>query len=159
MVDNPKNERGGEMTELCTIGFSKKSLKKFVVLLKNQGVEHLIDTRLNNTSQLSGFAKKDDLAYVMDLVGIKYSHELDLAPEQDMLDAFKKKQINWSEYEKRYLSLLEKRRIERQVDDLLAGGKPCFLCSEDKPHHCHRRLLVEYLSQQAQSKFSIVHLV
>lgn len=142
---------------VTTIGFSKKPLKKFVDLLDSQGVKHLIDTRLNNTSQLSGFAKKDDLMYIMKLVGIKYSHNLQLAPEGQMLDDYKKKRISWDEYEKKYIGLLEKRGIEKQIDDLLADGKPCFLCSEDKPHHCHRRLLVEYL-QNFRKDIEVVHL-
>lgn len=135
------------MSDVCTIGFSKKSLKRFVALLQEQNVKHLIDTRLNNTSQLSGFAKKDDLSYVMDLVGIKYSHKLNLAPDKTILDDFKKKKITWEEYEYKYFSLLKKRKIEKDVEELLGDGKPCFLCSEDKPHHCHRRLLVEYLKE------------
>ncbi len=64
--------------EICTIGFSKKTLKSFVELLKKSNVNRLVDTRLNNTSQLSGFAKKNDLEYVMSLVGISYTHDLAL---------------------------------------------------------------------------------
>ena len=30
--------------------------------------------------------------------------------------------------------------------EIIEGG--CLLCSEDKPHHCHRRLVAEYLKQQ-----------
>lgn len=143
---------------LATIGSNKKSLKKFVELLHSQDVHHLIDTRLNNTSQLSGFAKKDDLQYVMHLVGIKYSHNLQLAPEGQMLEDFKKKKITWNDYEKQYLHLLEKRRVENEIESLFSDGVPCFLCSEDKPHHCHRRLLVEYL-QQSRNDIKIVHLI
>ena len=40
---------------------------------------------------------------------------------------------------------MRRREIEKSVDpDLIAGG--CLLCSEDKPHHCHRRLVAEYLA-------------
>lgn len=147
------------MEELCTIGFAKKPLKRFVQLLQLQGVEHLIDTRLNNTSQLAGYAKKDDLAYVMGLVGVKYSHHLELAPEQKMLDDYKKKKITWAHYEDQYLNLLARRQVDHQLKELMIGGKPCFLCSEDKPHFCHRRLLVEYLNSQSGLKYEIVHLV
>lgn len=121
-------------------------------------MKHLIDTRLNNTSQLAGFAKKEDLDYISQLVGIKYNHFLNLAPEAEMLEDFKKKRIPWDEYEKRYLDLLYKRKIENDLDSFLQDGKPCFLCSEDKPHHCHRRLLVEYL-QQYNGDIQIIHLV
>jgi uncharacterized protein (DUF488 family) len=33
----------------------------------------------------------------------------------------------------------------------------CLLCSEDKPHHCHRRLVAEYLNAK-WGGISIEHL-
>jgi len=33
-----------------------------------------------------------------------------------------------------------------------------LLCSEDKPHHCHRRLVAEYLAQH-WANVEIVHLL
>ncbi|UUZ78756.1 DUF488 domain-containing protein [Paenibacillus sp. P26] len=138
--------------------FCEKSLQQFVELLKGAGVTHLVDTRFNNTSQLSGFAKKGDLDYVMKLVGISYIHDLSLAPTEDLLDAYKKNQITWGEYEKRYLGLLEKRKIENRIDDILADEVTCFLCSEDKPHQCHRRLLAEYLHRHKKD-IKVSHLV
>lgn len=144
--------------DLCTIGFSKKSLEQFVDLMKNAGVTRLVDTRLNNTSQLSGYAKKNDLSYVMRLVGISYQHDVMLAPTEDILSAYKKKQMSWYEYEKQYIGLLEKRKVENRIDDILAGEVTCFLCSEDKPHHCHRRLLAEYLNHY-KKEIKVTHLV
>ncbi|MFC6602081.1 hypothetical protein ACFQDF_11660 [Ectobacillus funiculus] len=46
------------MTKIATIGFSKKNLRKFLGFLKDAEVTCLVDTRLNNTSQLSGLRKK-----------------------------------------------------------------------------------------------------
>lgn len=143
---------------VCTIGFSKKSLQQFVELLKGSGVTHLIDTRLNNTSQLSGYAKKNDLGYIMNLVGIKYSHDLSLAPTGDILSDYKDKRMTWKEYEKRYIDLLIEREIESRIEDILADDVVCFMCSEDKPHFCHRRLLVEYLSRYRKG-IKVIHLI
>jgi len=137
------------METITTIGFSKKSLQAFTELLLREKVTYLVDTRLNNTSQLSGFAKRDDLKYIMEnFLGIKYVHRTDLAPTQDILSDFKAKKITWDDYTKRYLSLLESREIENKIDDFFESGEvPCFLCSEHKPHHCHRSLLVDYIKQ------------
>ncbi|WP_233275005.1 DUF488 domain-containing protein [Calidifontibacillus oryziterrae] len=134
-------------------------METFIKLLKDGGVTKLIDTRLNNTSQLAGFAKKDDLAYIMELVGIKYVHEPRLAPTDDILKKYKKKEMAWSEYEKAYLSLLEERQILNLVHHHMANETVCFLCSEDKPHHCHRRLLAEYIQQHTKEEIVIQHLV
>lgn len=143
---------------MCTIGFSKKTLKVFIDLLQNAGVTKLIDTRLNNTSQLAGFSKKDDLAYILELVGIDYVHEPLMAPTQDILKGYKGKEITWEEYEVAYLKLLENRDILSLAKDLMVNGRVCFLCSEEKPGHCHRRLLVEYIQLNAAEEISIQHL-
>lgn len=51
------------MAKLYTIGFTKKSAQKFFELLENNKVNTIIDIRLNNTSQLSGFAKYPDITF------------------------------------------------------------------------------------------------
>src|SRR6266852_9095934 len=130
-----------------TIGFTKTSAESFFNRLQKAGVKRVIDVRLNNVSQLAGFAKKDDLRYFLKAIGgIDYSHEPLLAPTQEMLDAYKKNGGHWSEYEKRSLDLITVRRIEQTVPRSSIDGA-CLLCSEDKPQHCHRRIVVEYLSQ------------
>lgn len=145
--------------KICTIGFSKKSLRKFVNLLKDSNVTDLIDVRLNNTSQLSGFAKKDDLKFIMDLIGINYIHDVGLAPEEQLLDDYKKKQVSWFEYEKIYLQTLEKRNVQERINKIIGKGISCFLCSEDKPEYCHRRLLVNFIQQHLDEKIEVKHLI
>ena len=48
--------------KLSTIGFTKKPARRFFDLLRASGAKRVVDVRLNNGSQLAGFAKKDDLA-------------------------------------------------------------------------------------------------
>jgi len=130
-----------------TIGFTKKSARRFFELLRDSGAQRVVDVRLNNVSQLAGFTKKDDLAYFLrEICRIDYVHLPLLAPTQEMLDDYKKRRGDWSTFETRFLALMKQRRIEEAVSrDVLADG--CLLCSEDKPDHCHRRLVAEYLKQ------------
>ena len=132
---------------LFTIGFTKKSARRFFELLMTSGAKRIVDVRLNNVSQLAGFAKKDDLAYFLKSIGgMDYVHLPELAPTQEMLDEYKKRQGDWATYEHRFLTLMRERRIEKTLTrEVIAEG--CLLCSEDKPHHCHRRLVAEYLKQ------------
>jgi uncharacterized protein (DUF488 family) len=134
--------------EIFTIGFTQTTAEDFVGRLKSNRIERLLDVRLNNRSQLAGFAKRDDLAYFLrELVGAEYSHAPLLAPSQEILDAFKKrKSISWVEYEERFLALMRDRRIERQLDPSDFAMRTVLLCSEATAQHCHRRLVVEYLS-------------
>lgn len=141
---------------LFTIGFTKTTAENFFSRLKRAGAKKIIDVRLNNQSQLAGFAKRDDLAYFVSAIcGMGYTHIPQLAPTQDILDAYKKHKGSWSEYEERFLDLMAKRRIEDIDRQELDGG--CLLCSEDKPHHCHRRLVAEYLRDK-WGDVEIVHL-
>ena len=134
--------------KLYTIGFTKKSAETFFTRLTNAGVKRLVDVRLNNVSQLAGFTKRDDLRYFTKAIcNIDYVHIPYLAPTKDILDAYKKQKGEWGLYERQFLDLMRSRRIEKKVSrDILGGG--CLLCSEEKPHHCHRRLVAEYLKEK-----------
>jgi uncharacterized protein (DUF488 family) len=77
--------------KLFTIGFTQKSAEDFFTRLKVAGVKRLVDVRLNNRSQLAGFAKKEDLSFfVREINHIAYVHLPLLAPTQEMLDKYKK---------------------------------------------------------------------
>ena len=133
--------------KLFTIGFTKTSAEGFFARLSRAHVKKLVDVRLNNVSQLAGFAKKDDLRYFAKAIcGIEYRHVPQLAPTQDILDEYKKSKGAWSDYARKFLDLMAKRKIEELDRSMLDGG--CLLCSEDKPHHCHRRLVAEYLKEK-----------
>ena len=135
--------------KLFTIGFTKKSAESFFTTLQRAGVTRLVDIRLNNVSQLAGFAKRDDLRYFAKAIcNIEYVHVPELAPTQEMLDRFKKgRDADWASYERQFLDLMRSRRVEAALSPESLDGA-CLLCSEDRPLHCHRRLVAEYLQQQ-----------
>ena len=146
-----------EPIQLFTIGFTKKSAETFFTRLREAGVKRLVDVRLNNISQLAGFTKRDDLRYFLKAVAdIEYVHLPELAPTKELLDAYKKLKGEWKDYEAAFLDLMRQRRIQDTVShDLMQGA--CLLCSEEKPHHCHRRLVAEYL-EQAWGNLATTHL-
>lgn len=130
---------------IFTIGFTKKSAETFFSSLQRAGVKRLVDIRLNNVSQLAGFTKRDDLKYFLRAIcGIEYVHLPALAPTAEILDPYKKvKRGDWDLYERQFIELMTRRRIEDTPRELMDGA--CLLCSEQTPEHCHRRLVVEYL--------------
>lgn len=142
--------------KIYTIGFTKTTAEGFFTRLIESGTKKLVDVRLNNISQLAGFAKRDDLRYFSkQICGIGYEHVSQLAPTQDILDEYKKDGGAWDVYEDKFLELMTKRRVEDIDPEKLDGS--CLLCSEDKPHHCHRRLVAEYLRNK-WTDVEIVHL-
>ncbi len=133
--------------EIYTIGFTKKTAAEFFGALRRAGIKRLIDVRLNNTSQLAGFAKRHDLEYFLDeICQAEYRHEPMLSPDQELLDGFKKKTVPWEQYESRFLELLAEREAETLVDRRLFDVPAVLLCSEPTAEHCHRRLVAEYLA-------------
>jgi uncharacterized protein (DUF488 family) len=144
--------------EVYSIGFTQKTAEQFFGLLKGAGIRRLLDVRLNNVSQLAGFAKRQDLPFFLkEICRAEYVHEPLLAPTQEMLDAYKKEKGSWPEYESKFLALLAERRIEEAIDRSLFSVPTVLLCSEPTPEQCHRRLVLEYLSEKWQD-LQAIHL-
>jgi uncharacterized protein (DUF488 family) len=134
--------------EIYTIGFTQTTAERFFGRLKDAGIRRLLDVRLNNSSQLAGFAKAKDLPYFLEkLVGAKYEHEPLLAPTQELLDDYKKRKGSWESYEVEFRSLMARREIETALKREDFAVPTALLCSEATPEHCHRRLVCEYLAE------------
>jgi uncharacterized protein (DUF488 family) len=136
--------------EVFTIGFTQTPAAEFFGKLTSAGVQRLLDVRLNNTSQLAAYAKRDDLQFFLRAIcDAEYEHEPLLAPTQEMLDAYKKHKGSWQAYEEQFLELMRQRQIESQLDrNRFAETPTALLCSERTAEHCHRRLVLEYLSEK-----------
>lgn len=151
-------KRDDKAIQVATIGFTGKSAQEFFDLLKNAHVRTVLDIRLSNTSQLAGFAKKQDLPFFLDkLCGAGYVEMPELAPEPDLFKSFKANEMKWDEFAAAYVDVIARRRVESNLDiDLFRSA--CLLCSEHLPHHCHRQLALEYLNSRWNSRLKITHL-
>jgi uncharacterized protein (DUF488 family) len=148
------------MIEIYTIGFTQKSANQFFDALHNNGIEIVIDTRINNISQLAGFAKADDLEYFLDKIcGIKYVYRSDFAPTKELLKDYRDKIISWEEYIVIYNKLLDERGSYKNfLKDYVNYSKVCLLCSEATTEKCHRRLLAEKINQIFLAETEVIHL-
>ncbi len=118
----------------------------------------MVDIRLNNVSQLAGFTKRDDLRYFLkEICRADYVHLPILAPNADIMDAYKKKRIGQDEFEKQFVRLMRERGVEKQVERALFDLPAVLLCSEPDPKQCHRRLVAEYLNSK-WTGVNIIHL-
>src|SRR5262249_7782071 len=110
--------------------FTRTSAEHFFTRLKQAGVRKLVDVRLNRTSQLAGFAKAGDLAYfTRALCGIETEPMPELAPTSEMLAAYREARAAgaataWPNYAQAFRRLI------------------------GAPHHCHRRIVAEYLREK-----------
>lgn len=145
--------------KIHTIGFTKKPAADFFRLLQKSGARRVIDVRLNNSSQLAGFAKKTDLPFFLrEICGMDYIAMPDeLAPEPDILKAYRAGQMDWAAYEREFIALMDARRVRRMpIKRKIANS--VLLCSEHQPDRCHRRLIAEYLNEH-WGNVEIQHLV
>lgn len=137
-----------DLKTIYTIGFTKKDARTFFGLLEDANIQQLLDVRINNRSQLAGFAKRDDLEFFLDeLLDAEYEHREPLAPTKELLNSWRDDDISWGEYERQFRQLLTDREIEKNLDPALFKKPTVMLCSEHKPEYCHRRLLIEYLDE------------
>ena len=133
--------------EIYTIGFTNRTAVDFFESLKRHEIDRLVDVRVNNTSQLAAFTKRDDLTYFLEeLVGAEYVHEPLLAPTKELLKAYRNGDVDWDTYEKAFLDLMAERHIEDAVSREIFNRRTVLLCSEPTPERCHRRLVMEYLN-------------
>lgn len=144
--------------KIYTIGFTGKTAAEFFGLLNSTDAKYLVDTRLNNTSQLAGFTKKRDLEYfTAQLTGMSYVEMPMLAPEKEMFNHYRK-EGDWELYESLYIRLLGERGVIDSIDHAIFQNGVVLLCSERTPEKCHRRLAAEYLRANTFSTCDIIHL-
>lgn len=148
--------------KIYTIGFTKKSAEEFFEILEHNKIKIILDIRLNNTSQLSGFAKGKDLKFFLKrILDIFYIHDLNLAPTKDILFRYKKNMISWESYESEFLDLLNERNIREYIKAKYIKNLDglCLLCSEHEASKCHRRLVAEFIKNEfVDMDIEIVHL-
>lgn len=144
--------------EVYTIGFKGKTAAEFFGALRQAGVKRVLDVRLNNTSHLAGFARKEHLPFFLkEICGAEYVHEPIFAPTEELLDDYQAKKIKWGDYERRFTQILSERHVEEKIAPDYFSVPTALLCSETKADKCHRRLVLEYLNSKWGS-MSVVHL-
>lgn len=145
--------------KLYTMGFTQKSAREFFNKIKNNNVDLLVDIRLNNVSQLAGFAKGKDLEYFLkEICDCEYVHDDVFAPTKELLDNYRANKVSWKEYEDVFAKIMNNRKIEERLKKLYINyDNVCLLCTEPTAEKCHRRLVAEYLQKHC-GNIEILHI-
>jgi len=142
---------------IYTIGFTQKSAEEFFRRIRMHRIKRIVDIRIHPDGQLSGFARKDDLPFFLNELadGCGYLYMPNLAPTKEILKSYRENN-DWDIYVKRFEALMDQRNIPAalQPNDF---DEACFLCSEDKPDQCHRRLVAERLAKN-WNNVEIIHI-
>lgn len=127
-------------TRLFTIGHSNLDPDHFQRLLRDHGIEVLVDVRSWPHSRYVAWADASALPDLLAEGGIKYlflGNELGGRPDED--------EFYDAEGHVLYGKVAEQESFKRAVERLKRGSEDyrvAIMCSEEDPTHCHRRLLV-----------------
>lgn len=148
------------VSEIYTIGSSKSTAENFFKRLRENGIEVVLDVRLKTNSQLAAFAKAPDIRYfVEEIASARYIYDEMLAPSAEILEAYRRKEIDWAGYELRFEELMHQRKIDMHILRTYADAnekKYCILCSEESADYCHRRLVAQRIA--AWFGLRVIHL-
>ncbi|RBQ23990.1 hypothetical protein ALNOE001_05380 [Candidatus Methanobinarius endosymbioticus] len=135
--------------EIFTMVSSRKSAEEFFNNINQNKIELVLDVRLHNHSQLLGFTKGTDLEYFLDNISsCKYVHDERFCQTEEVLENYRKKIINWEEFEKKYLEFIEKRDMVTLFNKKYGNlHNVLILCSGKSPKTCHGRLLAQKLAK------------
>jgi uncharacterized protein (DUF488 family) len=144
--------------KLFTIGFTQKTARRFFELLRENGIERVIDIRLHPDGQLAGFSKKEDLTYFLEALNqCDYRYIPALAPSDEILKAYRTDH-DWLKYAQEFDALMDERGIPETLNRGLFEDKMCcLLCSEPTAEKCHRRLVAERLAE-AWKNVEVIHI-
>ncbi len=136
--------------KLFTIGYEGATQDAFVATLQAAGVERVIDVRAVPLSRKPGFSK-NVLAAGLREAGIDYVHLKALGTPPEGREAARKG--NRAGLERVYAGQLELPEVMMQAEQMLelAAEKPsALLCFERDPGMCHRTLLHQAVSADAE---------
>ena len=130
-----------------TIGHSTRSIEAFVDLLRQHGVEVLVDIRTVPKSRRNPQFGQQELAGSLAAAGIEYRYMKSLGglrrPERDSVNAA------WRNDSFRgYADHMQSEEFRQAVEDLLQAASEnvvAIMCAEAVPWRCHRSLVGDAL--------------
>ena len=139
-MDADTKPGAGETITLYTIGHSNRSLAEFLELLERHGIESLVDVRSAPYSRYVTHFNRADLEYSVESHKIRYTYlgaELGGRPPGDEF---------YDEHDHvLYYRVAQAPFFRGGIEKLIEEGavyRTAFMCSEEDPTNCHRRLLI-----------------
>jgi uncharacterized protein (DUF488 family) len=127
---------------LISVGYEGRTIERFVELLSRNGVDVLVDVRLNAISRKPGFSKRR-LGEALAEAGIEYVHEPSLGNPQENRAAFARGG-DVTEGRRRFAA-----RLTGSADalaalaDLASDRNVAVLCFEEDAERCHRQVITD----------------
>lgn len=135
------------MTTVYTIGHSNRSIDDFIQLLRDNGVELLVDIRTIPKSRNNPQFGQGQLPRSLHAAGIEYRHLADLGGLRKTSSA--SVNTGWRNTSFRaYADYMQTEPFRHAVEDLISMAKErltAIMCAEAVPWRCHRSLVGDAL--------------
>jgi uncharacterized protein (DUF488 family) len=146
---------------IYTVGHSTHPLEEFIGLLKNHGIDSLVDVRTIPRSRTNPQFNQESLPAPLETAGITYRHIAELGglrsrrkDKGESPNTFwqNKSFRNYADY-----AMTENFRKGLQELKALAVDKRCaIMCAEAVWWRCHRRIIADYLMAERYPVFHIM---
>lgn len=123
------------LLKVWTIGHSNRSIEEILELLKENGIQVLVDVRRFPTSKFEHF-KKEHLEELL------RKHEIEYIWLGNELGGYRK-----GGYRKHMRTKLFREGTSRLME-LANSRRVCIMCKEMDPKYCHRRFIAKYLERR-----------
>lgn len=131
-----------------TIGYEGRSLADLIEELQADGVDCLVDVRLNPWSRKRGFSKSQ-LSAALDEFGIEYVHLRELGNPKEIRSLYYEGRIKAGQNKYRKHLLSEGAEALEEVAELSRGKSVALLCFERCVDECHRSVIADELARKA----------
>jgi uncharacterized protein (DUF488 family) len=121
--------------KVWTIGHGNRSIEETLELLKEHGIQVLVDVRRFPTSKVEHF-KKEHLEELL------CKREIEYVWLGNELGGYRQ-----GGYKKHMRTKLFREGISRLIE-LAESRRVCIMCKEVDPKYCHRRFIAEYLERK-----------
>jgi uncharacterized protein (DUF488 family) len=131
---------------IYTIGYEGIDAERVIQLLRENGVQRLIDARYRPGSRKAGLSKTP-LSTALAEVGISYTHDRALGTPPEIMRRLREEgTYDWDAYRD---FLLDQTEALDRAADLAREESVCLLCYEANALECHRRVVADELADRA----------
>lgn len=144
-----------------TVGHSNRSLEQLVELLREPGVERVVDIRTIPRSRANPQFNTDTLAEALAGLGISYEHLATLGGLRSR-DRSLAREVNgfWTNQSfHNYADYALSAQFRAGLEHLIEAGRKqrcAIMCSEAVWWRCHRRIVADHLIAHGESVFHIM---
>ncbi len=141
---------------MFTIGHGRRPIDELIDVLREAGVETLVDVRRFPGSRRNPQFNQAPLAAAVGGAGIAYEHAVELGGRRSGEPGAERFSCIRVEAFRSYAARMGAAEWQAALADALATPTPCVMCAETPWTKCHRRFIAELLTARGHG---VVHLI